>query len=1161
MPTSIVQHRSRESLVGEPKAQRPGVSLFGCLVAGVMCALLTQVGAVELSAEANRLAGAETQGIRLDHGRAVVPCPLQGVEGVVDSSGLVIRSVSPTEGEGASSLRVRSFGRTAGPTTVPGPGTVSATSSLAKLTRPRMVEEFSTSEDGVRQDFVVRQSPPGSGTLVLDVGVDGATAAGDGRGVSLTLESGRRLVYHRLRVTDATGRTLAATMQAPAATAIRIEVQDAGAAYPIRIDPTITDADWVSMSEHAGANNDVFCIVFHGGNMYVGGHFTAIQGTLANRIAKWDGSTWSALGMGLNSKVADIAFDGSGNLYAGGTFTTAGGSLANRVAKWNGTAWSNLGTGIDGEVTALAFDADGDLYVGGLFTVAGGVSVKGIAKWDGTAWSALGSGVIGGYVSALACDTSGRVYAAGRFSAIDGVAAQNVAKWDQGHWSALGTGLTTDVRALVLDASETLYAGSGDRVSTWNGTSWIRLGTGMNNAVSSLAFDGSGNLCAGGYFTSAAGKAANRIAKWDGTAWSALGTGLASYVSALACDASGNIYAGGDFTTAGGEPANHIAKWDASDWSTFGAGMDGNVLALASAGSGTFYAGGEFATMPGGPANRVAEWDGTSWSALGTGTNGKVKALACDSSGNLYAGGEFITAGGVTVNRVAKWDGVSWTALGSGANNHVLALACDSAGNLYAGGHFTTVDGTAANRVAKWDGASWSALGVGVNSSVYSLTVATTGDLYVGGSFTTAGGQTTNRVAKWDGNSWSGCGTGVGGNVYALTLDHAGDLCVGGTFTSAGGATAYRAAKWDGSSWSKLGSGLGSDVYAMGTDASGDLYAAGNFTSSGGVPMSRIARWNGTSWEALGSGLSSKARALSFANSGALYVGGEFSTAGGKVSPYLAKCQIPSLPTAVADAYETYRNAPLVVAAPGVLANDTNLGGGALTSTKVDDPGHGTVSLASDGSFTYTPTAGYAGIDSFTYRVSNATGDSDAVTVTITVTNRAPAATDDAYVTIQGTALNVLASGVLANDSDPDSDPLNAAKVSDPSDGALTLYADGGFTYTPDAGFSGIDSFTYQADDGLADSTVTMVQITVTSTHVVDFVLAPHGTHTGGALSQTIVHGDDAVAPEFTVADGMTFTGWDVSFANVTSNLTVTAQYSAVPVAIDDARSVLMVFS
>ena len=65
-----------------------------------------------------------------------------------------------------------------------------------------------------------------------------------------------------------------------------------------------------------------------------------------NRIARWDGSAWSALGSGMNSTVKALAFDNSGNLYAGGYFTTAGGETVNRIAKWDGSAWSALGSGV-----------------------------------------------------------------------------------------------------------------------------------------------------------------------------------------------------------------------------------------------------------------------------------------------------------------------------------------------------------------------------------------------------------------------------------------------------------------------------------------------------------------------------------------------------------------------------------------------------------------------------------------------------------------------------------------------------------------------------------------------------------------------------------------------------------------------------------------------
>ena len=79
-------------------------------------------------------------------------------------------------------------------------------------------------------------------------------------------------------------------------------------------------------------------------------------------------------------------------MYIGGRFTNVGNVPANRIAKWNGTVWSALGSGVDNGVTSIAISGT-DVYVGGAFTISGVITVNGIAKWDGTAWSALGSGV------------------------------------------------------------------------------------------------------------------------------------------------------------------------------------------------------------------------------------------------------------------------------------------------------------------------------------------------------------------------------------------------------------------------------------------------------------------------------------------------------------------------------------------------------------------------------------------------------------------------------------------------------------------------------------------------------------------------------------------------------------------------------------------------
>jgi hypothetical protein len=82
--------------------------------------------------------------------------------------------------------------------------------------------------------------------------------------------------------------------------------------------------------------------------------------------------------------VLALAFDSAGNLYAGGCFMAAGGVMANYIAKWNGSAWSALGLGMNNEVNALACDGAGNLYAGGWFTTAGGVAVNNVAKWNGS---------------------------------------------------------------------------------------------------------------------------------------------------------------------------------------------------------------------------------------------------------------------------------------------------------------------------------------------------------------------------------------------------------------------------------------------------------------------------------------------------------------------------------------------------------------------------------------------------------------------------------------------------------------------------------------------------------------------------------------------------------------------------------------------------------
>ena len=190
---------------------------------------------------------------------------------------------------------------------------------------------------------------------------------------------------------------------------------------------------------------------------------------------------------------------------------------------------------------------------------------------------------------------------------------------------------------------------------------------------------------------------------------------------------------------------------------------------------------------------------------------------------------------------------------------------------------------------------------------------------------------------------------------------------------------------------------------------------------------------------------------------------------------------VNTAPVAVADSYSTNQNAALVVPAAGVLANDTDAQSNPLTAILNVGPSHGTLSLSANGGFTYTPASGYAGADSFTYHANDGSLNSNIVTVNITVNtvNTAPVAVADSYSTNQGSALVVPAAGVLVNDTDAQSNPLTAILNVGPGHGTLSLNANGGFTYTPTAGYSGADSFTYHAKDGWMNSNIVSVFITV----------------------------------------------------------------------------------
>ena len=200
-------------------------------------------------------------------------------------------------------------------------------------------------------------------------------------------------------------------------------------------------------------------------------------------------------------------------------------------------------------------------------------------------------------------------------------------------------------------------------------------------------------------------------------------------------------------------------------------------------------------------------------------------------------------------------------------------------------------------------------------------------------------------------------------------------------------------------------------------------------------------------------------------------------------------------PDAVDDAYTTGEEVPLAVPAPGVLDNDSDADGHALTATLETDVANGDLTFAANGSFSYDPADQFEGDDSFTYSVDDGHGGTDTATVTITVegVNDPPTSIDQSYGTAVGNTLfavsRPLTSGPVAHaagnlldgSADIDSATLTVVPgtVATSGGGSATLFADGTFTYISEVGETATsDTFTYVVDDGeggqAAPATVTI---------------------------------------------------------------------------------------
>jgi hypothetical protein len=220
-------------------------------------------------------------------------------------------------------------------------------------------------------------------------------------------------------------------------------------------------------------------------------------------------------------------------------------------------------------------------------------------------------------------------------------------------------------------------------------------------------------------------------------------------------------------------------------------------------------------------------------------------------------------------------------------------------------------------------------------------------------------------------------------------------------------------------------------------------------------------------------------------------------------------------PVANADTATTNAGTAVVLA---VLANDTDANGDALTIVGISSAVGGTATINGGATITFQPLPGFTGTGSFAYTISDGQGGTAIGTASVVVLpppNQPPSANPDSASTPAGTAVVIQ---VLANDTDPNGDPLVIVAVNSAVGGSAAITGSS-VTFTPAAGFSGTASFTYTISDGRGGTASTGVTVTVTLAPAVDVMVSVDGAGTRTTpLFSTTSAGEVLVA--FAASDG-----------------------------------------
>jgi trimeric autotransporter adhesin len=348
----------------------------------------------------------------------------------------------------------------------------------------------------------------------------------------------------------------------------------------------ITTDGWVDLGGRMETGWIRALAVGSGETVYAGGLFSMIDGVAANNVARWTPRNgWQALGNGLtnpdggSAQVTDLEIGSDGSLYAIGTFTRAGNLPANKIARWTGNDWVALGDAnhdINAYFMKLLVGTDGSLYVKGSFNQIGGVQATNLARWTGSHWEGMQGTFWNNGDLLMTADGILHTAEEGQVYNWNGTSFSGVAS-TSGPWSARGS-ISALVESIGARRNSAFYIGgyfsliqapSGDvqatNVAHWTGTRWEALGNGVPGGISKMAIGPSGNLNVAGLFVMENGDLVNYM-RWNGTNWNAFGgtnTGCGA-PPILESGNGGNLYTLMCYHRPTGEWDYFVARWEPS---------------------------------------------------------------------------------------------------------------------------------------------------------------------------------------------------------------------------------------------------------------------------------------------------------------------------------------------------------------------------------------------------------------------------------------------------------------------------------------------------------------------------------------------------------------------------------------------------------------------